>query len=138
MSVRIVNFADGFTSASAPLVTGGVQEDYALANNQALTNITGLVFSSTSYKAVFIEYELERIGSSTFRQVGTMILSYNGTWTLNLGNFQGNSIIEPTLVNAESITLTVDSATGQFKYTSGNLAGHTASNLNLNIVRIVA
>lgn len=135
---RVVSFADGFTSASAPDVAGGVQETYALNNNQTLTNITGLVFDNAEYKTAFFDYELERIGSSTYRQSGTFIISYNGSWTLTLGNYQGDSIIESTLLNAWSITLVINSSTGQFQYSSGNLSGHTESNLKLNIVRILA
>jgi hypothetical protein len=50
---RIVSFADGFTSASAPVISGANQENYSLNNNQATTDIVGLVFDSAAYKSVF-------------------------------------------------------------------------------------
>ena len=133
---RIVSFADGFSSASAPDVVGGAQEVYTLLNNQATTAISGLIFSSSAYRTAFIDYELSRVGGATYRQSGSIIVSFNGTWSLSLGNYQGDSIIEDTLLNTQSITLTINSSTGQISYSSGNLASHTSSSLKLNIVRI--
>jgi hypothetical protein len=133
---RIVSFADGFTSASAPVVAGAEQENYTLANNQALTNITGLIFSSSAYKSVFVDFEIERIGSSTYRQSGSLILSYNGTWSITFGNYQGEPIIEDVLTEDYGITLSVVGATGQVQYSSNNLPGHTSSKIKLYVVKV--
>lgn len=133
---RIVSFADGFTSASAPVVAGAEQENYTLANNQALTNITGLIFSSSAYKSVFVDFEIERIGSSTYRQSGSLILSYNGTWSITFGNYQGDPIIEDVLTEDYGITLSVVGATGQVQYSSNNLPGHTSSKIKLYVVKV--
>jgi hypothetical protein len=133
---RIVSFADGFTSASAPVVAGAEQENYTLANNQALTNITGLVFDSSAYKSVFVDFEIERIGSSTYRQSGSLILSYNGTWSITFGNYQGDPIIEDVLTEDYGITLSVVGATGQVQYSSNNLPGHTSSKIKLYVVKV--
>jgi hypothetical protein len=65
MSVRITSFSDGFTSASEPSVSGAVQENYILLNNQSLTDVVGLQFDNTSIKSVFFKYEIERIGSTS-------------------------------------------------------------------------
>lgn len=133
---RIVSFADGFTSASAPVVAGAEQENYTLANNQALTNITGLIFDSSAYKSVFVDFEIERIGSSTYRQSGSLILSYNGTWSITFGNYQGDPIIEDVLTEDYGITLSVVGATGQVQYSSNNLSGHTSSKIKLYVVKV--
>lgn len=135
---KILTFADGFSSASAPTVEGAAQENYVLANNQALTNITGLIFNSSTYKSVFFDYEIERIGTSTYRQAGNFLAVYNGTWSLSFGNYQGDTIIEDSLLNDFNITLSIDSASGQIKYSSGNQAGHTSSKIKLNILKVVA
>lgn len=135
---RIVTFADGFSSATAPVVSGSNLESYALSNNQALTNITGLVFDGSEVKAVFFEYELERIGSSNYRQVGSFIAVYKDSWSISFGNYQGDTIIEDTLVNPESITLSIIGASGQFQYSSGNQSGHTSSKLKLNVLKVIA
>lgn len=133
---RIVSFADGFTSASAPVIAGAEQENYTLANNQALTNITGLIFSSSAYKSVFVDFEIERIGSSTYRQSGSLILSYNGAWSISFGNYQGDSIFEDVLTEDYGITLSVVGATGQVQYSSNNLPGHISSKIKLYVVKV--
>ncbi len=138
MSVRIVNFSDGFVATTAPTVDGGDQENYVLLNNQSITNLTGLLFNSAEYKSVFIDFEIERIGTTTYRQSGSLIAAYNGTWSITFGNYQGDTIVEDTLVNGYNITLSIDGATGQIKYSSGNQVGHVSSKIKLYIVRVTA
>lgn len=135
---RIVQFSDGFVSASAPVVSGGSQENYDLLNNQTGTEITGLVFDSLLYKSAFIDAEIERNGILSYRQVIQVQLYFDGTnWNLTTGNSSGDDLLNPTITETEMITLFIDSA-GQVSYDSGNLAGHTSSKLKLSIVRIVA
>jgi hypothetical protein len=133
---RIVSFADGFTSASAPVISGADQESYTLLNNQAVTNVTGLLFDSASYKSVFFKYEVERIGSTTYRQTGSFIAAFNGSWALTFGNYQGDQIIDDTLVLPQNITLSINASTGQIRYSSGNQSGHTSSSIKLYVTRI--
>ena len=133
---RIVTFADGFTSSSAPSVSGAQQEIYPLLNNQSTTPVAGLIFASSGVKSFFASFELERLGTISYRQAGQMQASFNGTWTLTFGNYSGDSIIDDTLSATKSIVLTIDATTGQLSYSSGNLAGHTASNLRIVITRI--
>jgi hypothetical protein len=133
---RIVTFADGFTSASAPVIAGGSQENYTLLNNQTGTNITGLVFDSTLYKSAFISAEIERIGSSQFRQTVDIQLYWDGTdWNLTSGNSSGSDILNESITATQHIVLSINSS-GQVSYDSGNLAGHTSSKLKLLIVRV--
>lgn len=136
MSTRITAFADGFTSASEPSVSGAVQENYTLLNNQSLTDVAGLQFDSSSIKSVFFKYELERVGSTSKKQVGTFQLVYNTSWELTFGNYQGDSIIEDVLTEEYGITLSVTSL-GQIQYTSNNFIGHVSSEIRLYIVRIL-
>lgn len=135
---RIVSFADSFTSASAPVISGANQENYVLLNNQAVTNIVGLLFDSSIYKSVFFNYEVERIGSATYRQVGSFIAAFNGTWSLSFGNYQGDQIIDDSLVVPQNITLSINASTGQVSYSSGNQPGHTSSKIKLYIVKVSA
>lgn len=136
MSTRITAFADGFTSASEPSVSGAVQENYILLNNQALTDVVGLQFDNTSIKSVFFKYEIERIGSTSKQQVGTFQMAYNTSWELTFGNYQGDSIIEDVLTEEYGITLSVTSL-GQIQYSSNNFIGHVSSEIKLYIVRIL-
>lgn len=138
--MRLVNFIDGFTSNSTPVVTGGSQENFSIANNASLTTL--LTIDGALYKSAFIDYELERFNTgSTFRQVGTMILSYDGSsWTLNLGNYQGSDLIQDSLSLPEHITLTVSTLSGvaTVSYTSGNMTAVYDGNIRMYITRIVS
>lgn len=137
MSTRITAFADGFTSASEPSVSGAVQENYILLNNQSLTDVVGLQFDNTSIKSVFFKYEIERIGSTYKKQVGTFQMAFNTSWELTFGNYQGDSIIEDVLTEEYGVTLSVTSL-GQIQYSSNNFIGHVSSEIKLYIVRILS
>ena len=116
---RVINFADGFTSASAPTVEGGVQQDYTILNNQA-SNVTLFTLDASQTTTAFYLFELSR---GTYSQSGTFILSYNGSsWIYNLGNWQGDDMIVSTLANGQDVRfeITTSSGVGSFKYTSGN------------------
>jgi hypothetical protein len=137
MSVRVTSFSDGFTSASEPSVSGAVQENYVLLNNQSLTNIIGLQFDSASIRSVFFKYEIERVGSTSKKQVGTFQMAYNTSWELTFGNYQGDSIIEDVLTEEYGVALSVTSL-GQIQYSSNNFIGHVSSEIKLYIVRILS
>lgn len=137
--MRVVTFADGFVSTTPPVLEGEVAENYTLLNNQSSpVNISGLIIDIADYKSAFINYEIERIGTTTYRQVGSFIAVFNGTWSITFGNYQGNEIINDTLVNPENITLSIDGTTGQVSYTSGNQVGHTSSKLKIYITKVQA
>lgn len=137
--MRVVTFADGFVSTTPPVIEGEVRETYTLLNNQSSpVNISGLIIDSAEFKSAFINFEIERIGTSTYRQVGSFIAAYNGSWSLTFGNYQGDQIINDSLVNPENITLSIDGTTGQVSYTSGNQTGHTSSKLKIYITKVVA
>ncbi len=120
---RLISFADGFTSASAPSVSDLPMDAYPLANNvSALTNITGLDFSA--YSSVFAECEVERIDSNgTNRQVIDIKFSKNATvWSMDFGSWRGSDLIQPALTSIESVVISITGA-GQVQYQSGNMTG---------------
>ena len=125
---KIIEFADGFSSASAPDIEGGTQEVISLLNNQTGTAISELDFDG--FSSVFIDFEVHRFDDvSTFRQVGTAIFRKNPStllWSFDLGNYTGDSIIEESISSPEHIVLSIDGS-GQVSYDSGNMgSGHTA------------
>lgn len=133
--VRIVDFADGFSSATNPDIGSPNLEEYTLTNNQAtFANIAGLLFDEAEELSVFMDYELERVGSSTYRQAGSMQAIYNGSWSLIFGNFSGDELIQDVITNQQEVIFSLSG--GQMQYKTGNQPGHTQSKLKLNIVRI--
>lgn len=122
---RIVSFIDGFSSASAPSVSGGTQEDFNINNNQAAPYAL-VAYNATDCKSVFIDFELSRYnGSSEFRQSGTMIASYDGTnWILNVGNYQGDEMIQDAITSVEHVVFSIGTVAGlgTIYHTSGNMA----------------
>lgn len=135
---RIVNFADGFTSATAPQVAGAVQENYIILNNE----LTGTLFTldSSLNKTAFVNYELIRKNDlESYTQNGSLIMAFDGTsWLLTEGNFQGNSMItQEFTTDPLSLILTLDTVTGALTYSSGNMIGaNYIGTFKLNIVRI--
>lgn len=138
--MRVVSFADGFTSATAPSIGTAGQERYPLANNvTSLTSISALNFSS--YTSAFIDFEVVRSDiSGTKRQVGSFLLSKTSSgFDLNLGNYQGDDMIR---MGSESVSLPHDlyfsvTSLGQIQYKSGNMdSGSHAGELKVLITRI--
>lgn len=138
MSARLINFADGFTSASAPNVAGGVQENYLIPNNTVGATI--LTLDKTLHKTAFVEYELIRkTDNFYFKQEGSFIMAHDGTnWLLTEGNFQGVSMINVTgVVDPQDVKLILDATTGALTADSGNITGlNYLGTFKLNIVRI--
>ena len=58
-TLRIVSFTDGFTSSTAPIVQGFVQENYTILNNQS-SDVSLFTFNSTSYTSIFVDFQLVR------------------------------------------------------------------------------
>jgi len=139
----IVNFTDSFTSSSAPVITGGSQEDYTILNNQSsfVSFTSPFTIDSADSASAFVNYELERIDASDeYRQSGTFIISFDGTdWVLNLGNYQGSDLIQDNILNPELIQLqiTTTAGVGELEYKSGNMASHVSSKIKMDITRIV-
>ena len=115
--MRELDFADSFTSASAP---GSTTTEQSIANNQvSAANITSLSFSSSSYRGAVIEYDMRRFtDSSERRAVGELAVIYNTTSAIW-------AIVKDTQHNEgtdHGVAFTI-TAGGQVQYTSDNQAG---------------
>lgn len=121
MSSRIVQFADGFTSATAPGGATGVIETYSIANNASATTLA--TYDNADFKTVISTYELTRSTSlGTFKQEGSITFTFvSGSWSINYGNYSGNEMIVDSITNTEHITLSFSG--DNLQYTSGNMAG---------------
>lgn len=137
----IVDFADGFTSATSPVLAGNSPEEYSLLNNQSsFINVTGLSFDNTIYTSVFIDFELELSDATPilYRQAGSIVLAYNGSsWIIEPGSYIGNSILTTSTPIAGEIQLQMSG--NQVQYKSGNMAGGSFSGtFKLIITRVSA
>ena len=135
--MRILSFADGFTSSTAPTLAGGsLVETFTIANNTTAGAL--LTFDSTEFKTIFAEYELTRADvGGVYIQQGTIIFAYSGTsWAFQPGNYTGVDMIVDTIANAYEIKLTINSITGVVTYDSGNMSTSYSGGLKLNLTRI--
>lgn len=137
MSSRVIEFADGFTSATAPTGAGSVIENYTIANST--TGGAILTLDSSTSKSAFVDYELRRSTSlGVFIQTGSLICTYDGAWAISYGNYMGDEILVDTLANTEHVKFYLNSSTGALTYDSGNMSGTSYSGtFKLNIVRIL-
>jgi hypothetical protein len=91
-----------------------------LANNQSsAADIPGLTFNVAQVEAVEIDYFVKRVydtGATTVVESGKIMGTYNGTEFVISSEVTGNA----------GITISVQN-TGQFQYTSSDLANHTSS-----------
>ncbi len=103
----------------------GLQTQFTIANNQGVAaDVTGMVFSKTAYRAVYLQLTMYRsaAGGSTRTQSGLWILTTDGTnWYLTpMGS--GNA---PDTGDA-GITLSITSG-GQVQYVSDDNGGSYSS-----------
>ena len=109
-------------SALESLSGGGYipNTEFSIANNQAATNVTGLVFAGSSYRTAFIDYQVYRTTSTTERvESGVLVANYKtvaAAWYIdNLGGFLGDS----------GVTFTI-TASGQVQAASDNMSSGSA------------
>jgi hypothetical protein len=142
---RVVTFTDGFTSGSAPSLTGGEVNLHTLSNNTADTSL-GTFVTETEYTTVFIEYEIQRSVTGTlYRQAGTMIARFDGTtYSLTAGNYVGDDMLitsgAPT-GNQVELYLAESGTSGIWLlfYSTGDLAGTShACTVKLSTTKIRA
>jgi hypothetical protein len=130
----LITWDDATTSSVKDKVNtllGTLQTKYTLANNQALTDVTGLLLNSTTHKSASFTIELERVGSSEFRQIIQVNAIFKGAaWALYFGSFAGDDIAQTSVTSTEQVALSITSG-GQVQYATGNLAGHSASSLKV-------
>jgi hypothetical protein len=131
---RIIAFADGFTSATAPDIEGTSLETYEIANNSS-----GVLFTldPTEVTSAFISYELLRSDSSRYEQAGKIICLYNGTsWSIQPGNYIGEDLIQDTVTLPQHVVLSFNG--NDLEYESGNMGGSYSGEIKLSITRINA
>ncbi len=123
-SVSTTNLGGSSGSALAAHIAAtvfGTETQFTLANNQAAnSNVTGLVISESTYRAVEILYTIERRTTTQgFRQMGRLICTYDqfaATWSLaDLVDF-GSS-------GATTGVAFAISSSGQISYSSDNMSG---------------
>ncbi len=102
-------------------VTSEVQ--MTLANNQAATDVTGLVFDSSVYRAVEIKYTIERrTATQGYRSMGRLICMFEafaGTWSIDDDVDAGSSGFDT------GVTFTINATTGQIQYATDSMTGGT-------------
>lgn len=113
----IVDFSDGFSSASEPVVEGAAQDDFTILNNQAsFVNMTGLLLDHTAAETYFGKYELKR---GAYKQEGHIMFRYQSSaWSISMGNFDGDEMIKSAIVNGQDVVLGMSGE--QVQYKSGN------------------
>lgn len=144
MTMRVLSFADGFSAATAPDISG-TQENYTIANNVvASTNVSGLIFNNLTVKSVFAKLEVERSHIIAavpvyYRQVIDVVFHWDGAaWNLSPANYTGSDLLQSsTVVNGQDVVLSIVAATGQVQYKSGNMIGTSyIGNFKFSITRI--
>lgn len=147
MPIQKYDFTTGIETDTPPVSSAaaaigdafilGYQTQFTIANNQALTNVTGVVFSKTTYRAVWLQFTIYRSasGGSTRAQTLLVKLINDGTnWELEHG---GPSV--PASDDA-GVDFSVTSA-GQVQYVSddnGGVYDAATSWLKWKVVDLVA
>jgi len=112
---------------------GGLQSTFAVANNVLVaTDVTGLVFSNTSFVGVAIDFYLHRrTDTNDVLEQGVIRLAYDpeaANWRINVSSAFDDALVAFTVT-----------AAGQVQYTSSNLTGTSYSgSLKMIIKNITA
>lgn len=135
--MRILTFADGFTSSASPTGAGSIQEAYNIENLE--TSELLFTLDSNIYRSMFADYELVRkTNTESFIQTGSFIIAFNGTWGITYGNFSGDDLLQTDPPMGSDVTLSIDAITGDLTYSTGFIAGVAyEGTLKLNATRIV-
>lgn len=143
----IVTFADGFSSATPPNVTGQVQEKYILANNMsAFANLNGLIFDSTKIRSAFASFEISRqhdvaTVETVHRETIEMTFIFDGTsWGYTYGLQSGVDMVHDDLgANDYDVSIGIDVTTGQVRYKTNSMTGDNYEGVLLaSILRMVS
>ena len=138
--MRVLSFADGFTSSSEPTLIGGsILEVITIANSA--TSGAFFTINSAQYKTYFADYEIRRADvSNVYIQSGSLIFINNGTsWSIVPGNYTGTSmLVDPvdSIVNPYDVKLTINPSTGVITYDSGTMGASYSGTFKLNTIRI--
>jgi hypothetical protein len=133
---RVVDFSDGFVSASPP-VSQTLVDVFDIDNDDS-GNLT--LFDETIATSAIVDYELERSDSfGDFRQVGRFICYYDGSdWQIGFGMYSGDNLINDPLASPQDVTISI-SVGGQLSYLSNEMTGTGYSgSIKLAITRFKA
>lgn len=136
----VLQFADGFTSSTAPTLSGGsLLETFTIGNT--ITSGSLLAVDKTLYKTYFADYELRREDvSNKYIQSGSVVFINDGTnWSISWGVFTGTDMMRDSsesVANSYDVKLSINASTGVITYNSGTMGGTYLGTLKLNITRI--
>jgi hypothetical protein len=128
--MRILDFADFFSSASSPTVIDSAPVTQTLANNQAATNITSLSFDNTIYRGAVVEMDVSRkTASSERRGMKKLVFVYDTTalaW----------AVVDSEDNTGTDTGVTISMSGDQVQYATDNQAGASyAGSGKWNILR---
>lgn len=99
------------------LSSGSARSIFALANNVAAQNVTGLLLDGTINQHVMLAYGIIRVGTLTIVETGIFMAHFDGTnWMADKIAFFG-----------DADTLLFITTGGQVQYTTGNQAGSASA-----------
>lgn len=126
----VVNEAGTGLAAGENFLT---QNSQTLSNNQSSpASVTGALYAPATYSKVVFTANVERIGSSTYEGLITAIFTTRGgSWERISQDSSGD--IDSGSGNPCGLDFTMDASTGQIKYSSSNLSGHTSSKIQWNV-----
>jgi hypothetical protein len=137
---RIINFADGFTSATEPSIEGLDQENYVIANNAVSTEL--FTINASVYKSAFFNFELIRSDdTNSYIESGEFkVLFYEGQWNIVKSISIGHEMFSSSIDEAFNVQIYMDTTgdVGSIKYNSGEMGNNYSGSLKISISRIVA
>ena len=145
MSLRIIDFADGYTSSQQPTPIGVIAGSQDIQNNQvSALDLTDFLFDSTNELKVNVSYHIYRKSDAPteLRESGEFVIFWDGSqWQFNLGTTNGDVILEKTLSLSTDVALSIsnNANVGQLQYTSGNVTGaNYEGKINYRISKVTA
>jgi hypothetical protein len=135
---RIVDFADGLTSASPPDISGGSIEEYEIENDQSTFADLGISMDEAEHVSAFGSIVLTREDDSPsyYTQTVDFKVIWDGSeWVLEFGSYVGDSVIEETLDSDFGIEFQMSG--GDLQYKSGDMSGGSyVGSAKVSITRI--
>ncbi len=110
--ITLESMVNAFLGAGA----SSTEATFAIADNTAAANITGLIISPL-YRVTRIRYWVRRVASGPTLvtiESGELVVTYDGTLF---------AIGRPWFIGSAGMTFDIDTATGQVKYTSDDMVG---------------
>lgn len=118
MSLRILDFNDSFTTSVSP--TSAQTTTFAMADNQGVTDVTGLSFNSTTDVGGIVEGWVIKDATVDLQEFFRIKTVFDGSiWHL----------FQDVEFDDSGADFSIDTGTGQVQYaTTGPTAGHVSTN----------